>query len=343
LTLNSGGEEQVVPSSRESSVAECQSPKTFDSDRRPVAPQHMAQECTRSGVKCIDATIAEVADEQVVAQLSEIGGGESDTPRSVQRASGGEGLNKVPVQIEHVHEACTQTLDDVLTLVILHGKGHVKLAIDVLNAEGSEARRVRIRDRVGIGEKVDKVEVGVVLLNYAIAEVGYVDKVPHAIVARSDPLVHSASLESIDRVGRVVYGENRIDRIDIEVPAADRTLLGGEDEKAWCRGAAVANHKVGGVVKGDASWRSRRAELASAGARNPDDKRLSPAGKRLGQKVNRVKRREPPAVIRDPNWTTGAEGHAPRVDQVYIGLRRPLLPDIGKKVELYVALGASRL
>ena len=58
----------------------------------------------RSGIKRIDATITKIADKQVVAQLSEIGGGQNDTPRGIERASGGEGLNKVPLKVEHVYE-----------------------------------------------------------------------------------------------------------------------------------------------------------------------------------------------------------------------------------------------
>ena len=84
LPLDPGREEEVVLSSRESSVAEGQPPKTFDSDRRPVAPRHLAQECTRRGIKRINATITKIADKQVVAQLPEMGGGENDTPRSIE-------------------------------------------------------------------------------------------------------------------------------------------------------------------------------------------------------------------------------------------------------------------
>jgi hypothetical protein len=106
LTLNPGSEEEVVLSSGESSVAECQPPKPFDSDGRPVAPQHLAEECIRNGIKRINTAITKIADKQVVAQGSEIGGGKSDTPGGIQRASGSEGLNEVPVEVENVYEAC---------------------------------------------------------------------------------------------------------------------------------------------------------------------------------------------------------------------------------------------
>src|ERR1700677_469698 len=53
------------------------------------------------GIECIDSPIAKIADQDVVAEHTEVGRSLCDSPRRVQSAGGSEAIDEVSIQVEH--------------------------------------------------------------------------------------------------------------------------------------------------------------------------------------------------------------------------------------------------
>ena len=89
--------------------------------------------------KCIDSSVAEVTDEQSVAQRAEIGGRLSNSPWRVEIPVRSHASNQFAVSIEHIDEAVTGAGHVVVLHLILHSVGHDQIAPDVGDPERREA------------------------------------------------------------------------------------------------------------------------------------------------------------------------------------------------------------
>src|SRR5262249_36151245 len=147
------------------------------------------------GVEGVDGAVAEVAHQQGAGEGAERAGGQGQAPRRVERPPGGQALDEVAAEVEHVHEAIAQPLDVVaFGGRILPGVGDVQLVVEVADAEGGEVGRDVV---VGEGAEAarpegDLVEVVVKDVDLVGAEVGGVEEVARAVVADGEPLVDRA-------------------------------------------------------------------------------------------------------------------------------------------------------
>src|SRR5262249_52152772 len=94
-------------------VAEGQRPKAIDRERWSVGGVQGAAglELALTGEVCrvegVDATVAEIADEQVIAEAPEISGRECQSPRRVELTLRRDAAEQVAGGVEGVHEAVT--------------------------------------------------------------------------------------------------------------------------------------------------------------------------------------------------------------------------------------------
>ncbi len=64
----------------------------------------LTQEIPGAGIEGIDETIAEITNQQVVAELAEIAGSESQTPGRVECALRSEATEEMPIGVEDIDE-----------------------------------------------------------------------------------------------------------------------------------------------------------------------------------------------------------------------------------------------
>src|SRR5215469_2801181 len=93
LIINTRREEKYVGVSAVKAVAKIQAPKTVDCDRVAMLIIELAEKVAVRWVKCINAAISEVADQQSVAKLAEIAS-EHKSPGRVERAMRSKGANQ---------------------------------------------------------------------------------------------------------------------------------------------------------------------------------------------------------------------------------------------------------
>src|SRR2546428_1563086 len=104
LVLNPGREEERVERPGPTAIAEVQGPEPADHDRLLVRRPQRALEFPILGVVGVDAAVAEVADQEGAAELTELLGSQRQPPGRVESASRGEPLQKVALGVEDVHE-----------------------------------------------------------------------------------------------------------------------------------------------------------------------------------------------------------------------------------------------
>src|SRR5436190_2016691 len=100
LVVGSGREEQRARRSRAGAVAEADPPKAVDRDRPMVdALDHAVclPAFVRAPFECVNPAVAEIADEEVAAELAEGRGSLGQTPRSVEIAERGDAAVERPV------------------------------------------------------------------------------------------------------------------------------------------------------------------------------------------------------------------------------------------------------
>src|SRR5260370_41559933 len=83
----SGGEEQGVDRRIDEAVAKGDAPQAVDRYRLPVGRLELADEPAGGQVIGVDPAVAEVADEQAVAELAKAGGRECHAPGRIERAA----------------------------------------------------------------------------------------------------------------------------------------------------------------------------------------------------------------------------------------------------------------
>src|SRR2546428_13354471 len=85
-------------------------PQAVDRDRRSIggvelAPLlQLAVALETLQVERVDVAVAEIPDEQVSAELPEIGGGKGQPPRGVQPSSGSHAAGHAAAPVEGIHE-----------------------------------------------------------------------------------------------------------------------------------------------------------------------------------------------------------------------------------------------
>src|ERR1700722_7839851 len=114
-------------------------------------------------------SVAEVADQDVAGKMTARDG--SQAPRSVQRAAGGEPLEKGALGIEDIDETEPRSGNVVLVQGVLLGVGDIQLAAHVLDVErGETSGDRRVGERTGFER--DGRELRVEDIDSALAEVG---------------------------------------------------------------------------------------------------------------------------------------------------------------------------
>src|SRR5438876_10650877 len=100
---------------------------------------------TARGIKRVDAAIANVANQNVVAEWAEVGTRLGDSPGSVQSSTGGESPHEIAVHIENTDDTIPRPSNRVMLGSILHCIRHEHLISNHLNSERCvTSRQIRI-------------------------------------------------------------------------------------------------------------------------------------------------------------------------------------------------------
>src|SRR5439155_13408632 len=187
-------------------------PKAVDDDRLTVRIPEVCQEGAVAGLIGVDAAVAEVAHQQSPGQAAKTGWGDRQAPRRIKAAARNQSFlaavqSRAAVQVEDIDESVTPAGHVVVLVRVLQGERDIELAPEHLHVEG----RIAGGD-LRVGEGRDRLEVRVIDLHLARAEVG---RVEHA------------------RAGRVEW--------------EDRSRRTGRDRQALVDGA-VGGGRVGRVV-----------------------------------------------------------------------------------------------
>ncbi len=269
------------------------------------------------GVEGVNAAVAEVADEQVVAEAPEVDGCQGQPPGRVELALGSDAADQVTGGVEGVHEAVTLARHIVVPVRVLQRVGHVDGAAEVLDPE----RRVACGE-VGVGKRAawhgDGVKAAVEHVDGACVEVRGVQEVAGRRARDREPLVHRPAR-------RVVHDADHGNT----PKSRDGAVLAREDEAGGARACTVVHDKAGAAVPHEAG---RRALLAPR-TWNRDDQ-----GDGAGTDV--VERGAARPIVGDPPRRRRAGNQPPGVDQVGIDEGRRHGP-VGDEVALGVKLGGG--
>ena len=230
LIVDPGGEEAGVRVTCQTPVPTRHSPQAVTRHRLVTLVLELAEEGTAPRIEGSDAPIAEIADEHVVAELPEPFGDQSQAPRRGDRTMRSEAPVEVPSGVEDIDEPIARTSDVVMMDSVLQGKGDVKVASDVLDAEEGETSGRWAGDRAltrhgRVSEGLDQAKMGIELLNGSEAEVGGKQEVARARVPCSQPFVDRAHEPTLAH-GGAIHCEDRVGRVHVGVPAGDCAIFG---------------------------------------------------------------------------------------------------------------------
>src|SRR5437868_4426700 len=168
----SRGEVQNVFRSARSPIAEHQAPKSREDQWLSRGIGELTYLSAGRRIVCGNLAISEVADQNVIAESSEVGGSQCQSPGGIQRALGYEALHEISVKVEDIYQAKAGAGDGIGLGCILLCVGHKELAIDVANVVGCESsRQTRIGESSGQGLRR---EIRVVYLNLPREEVAHI-------------------------------------------------------------------------------------------------------------------------------------------------------------------------
>jgi hypothetical protein len=182
LLVGAGREEECIRRPvRRRPTAEGNRPEAVDYDWLQVCSHQEVDELEMPVLQHLigkDAAVAEIADEQVPAELAEVVGGERDAPGRVQLSSCGDAPEEVPIRIESADEAETLTGNIVVSILVLFRVGHedLRLVADLngLNTERSKTiLQLRIDEGPGL---VDWSPIAVEHVDAAIVEIGSIEE-----------------------------------------------------------------------------------------------------------------------------------------------------------------------
>ena len=118
-----------------SAVAHLQRPKPIDDKCLTVKIANLIDESARLWIVGIDLTVAEVADPQRPAELSESGRRHRHTPRRIKLAMLCESLQEVTLEIEDIDDAMTHTGYVVVLCRVLYGVSDKELSAEEHDVE----------------------------------------------------------------------------------------------------------------------------------------------------------------------------------------------------------------
>ena len=220
-------------------------------------------------------SIAEVPDQQRVAEIAEPGRSQDHPPRRVQVALRHEPLLEVAAGVEHVDEPVPLASDIVFGIGVLLGVADIQFAVDRRDAERSVSRgQVRIGECAEpILTKVDLVELAVEDVDLAVVEVGGEEVVLAADLGRGNPFIDGSvgCLEADLGNGR--WSRDAGHRADARIPTGDGAALRGEDENRRLGVCSIGDREVGGAASAIEQLPGRRAsgdvDLERLGDRAP--------------------------------------------------------------------------
>ena len=187
LLLNPGSEKEDVGRPSGLAIAERQRPETMNSDRLALGVSELATEGVGAEIKSIDAAIAKVAHEQVLAESAEIPRGEGQPPGRVEFVARSDAPNEVALGIEDSDEAVALARYIIALGGVLFGIGDIELTVQILDVEGRKpVGDVRVRE--GTGE-AGRSKVLVEHIDGASMEIGGVEKVARGSAADGQPFV----------------------------------------------------------------------------------------------------------------------------------------------------------
>src|SRR5499427_5652942 len=126
LIIEPGGEEQGVRAARRKSIPECQAPQAVNRDRVVISAAELTEEPTGKSIEGVDATIAEITDQQCTTERAEIGGSESHAPGRVKRPVRSEAAAQVAIGVEDIHEPIARACYIIVMFRVLQGKGDIE-------------------------------------------------------------------------------------------------------------------------------------------------------------------------------------------------------------------------
>ena len=127
-------------------VAEADAPEPVDDDRRSSSVAQLAglgEVPIRRLGECVDASVAEVADEEVAARLTEAGGCPGKSPRCVEVAAACDTPEQVPRRVVGIDVSQPVPVDLVVPVGVLLCVGDEDLTAEGLDSEWREACRKR--------------------------------------------------------------------------------------------------------------------------------------------------------------------------------------------------------
>src|SRR5438874_3563453 len=189
----------------------------------PQAVRELPQESAIARIEHVDATIAKIAYQQIVAELAKIGRGESHAPGRVEIAVRNKAADEITIGVENINEPVTMARYVIVLGRILFCICHVEIATDVFNVE----RRVTCRNvRVSEGpSKVGGRKIHIKNIDGASMEVSSVEEVARSIASKSKSFVNRLG-------GRFIHRKDSIGQIDIRVPTRYGAVFGVKNEKA---------------------------------------------------------------------------------------------------------------
>src|SRR5215469_670508 len=109
FTINTGSEEEFVVSTCIRIVTELQGPQTINRNWSVCLVSELAKKLASIQIIRIDATVAEIADQQGITEQPKIGGGVGQAPGRVEPAVHNETLNQISTGVEDVDKPMGRT------------------------------------------------------------------------------------------------------------------------------------------------------------------------------------------------------------------------------------------
>src|SRR4030095_16278211 len=219
LVVGAGGEEQRVGRAGVATVAEADAPQAVDFDRLMVGALHNAVlfPAVLALVERVDPAVAEVADQQIAAELAEVRRRHGKAPRGIQLALRGDAAVEGPVSAEHAYVAKAFARQ----LLVRLGRVLLRVRDEDLTADGLDPERRVPGGNAGIREVAGEIAA-------AVAERRVEDVDPRCGEGRSVKVVVSPAAgdreAEIDRVGRR-HRADRVRRVHRRVPSGNLTVI----------------------------------------------------------------------------------------------------------------------
>ena len=218
---------------------------------------------------------------------------------------GNESLPEHSVTIEHVEETITGARDSVILRSILFGISDVEVAVDVLDAKKRvSCRERRIDERTRQANRLKRL---IEDIDGAGTKIGGVqERATAGIGAESQALVVRSG-------GRVIDSDNGMGGVYIRIPAGEEAIFGGEQKPTGAGPPVGRDEETRPAVE---NCSGRRTHRTSGQPRDADNQGRTG---RLGLALTIVERRDPRAIVRNPERPGRSSAQAPGIDEVRVG------------------------